>query len=82
MQGWYFYNKTKNYRVLLGGLKEAGVDAVKIGGVATGWVVIEEGYRRMGVEDVSEVAAGLGTAGLFSLACELFWSFALARFFK
>ena len=82
VQGWYFYNKTKNYRVLLGGLKEAGVDAVKIGGVATGWVVIEEGCRRLGVEDVSEVAAGLGTAGLFSLACELFWSFALALFFK
>ncbi len=70
VQGWYFYNKTKNYRVLLGGLKGAGADALKIGTTATGWVVIEEGCKRLGVDDVSEVAAGLGTAGLFSLACK------------
>lgn len=70
VQGWYFYNKTKNYRVLMGGLKGAGMDGLKIGATATGWVVIEEGCKRLGVEDVSEVVAGLGTAGLFSLACK------------
>src|SRR5258708_475959 len=28
VKGWYFYNKTKNYRVVYGGLKEGGKDAV------------------------------------------------------
>lgn len=69
--GWYLYNKTKNYRVILGGLKEAGADAARLGATAMGWVAIEEGCKRAGVEDIGEVAAGLGTAGVFSLACKL-----------
>lgn len=28
VKGWYFYNKTKNYRMMFGGLKEGGKDAV------------------------------------------------------
>lgn len=72
VQGWYFYNKTKNYRVLLGGLKEAGMDALKLGTTAAGWVCFEEGMKRLGEpgENMSEIVAGVGTAGVFSLACE------------
>ena len=70
VQGWYFYQKTKNYRVMLGGLKEAGTNAAKLGTTAMGWVAIEEGCKRAGLDDIGEVAAGLGTAGVFSLACE------------
>ena len=36
VQGWYFYQKTKNYRVMLGGLKEAGTNAAKLGTTAMG----------------------------------------------
>lgn len=72
LQGWYFYNKTKNYRVILGGVKEAGADALRLGTTAAGWVCFEEGVKRLGedFEPVSEVVAGVGTAGVFSLACE------------
>ncbi|KAI0776127.1 hypothetical protein BD413DRAFT_469566 [Trametes elegans] len=65
VRGWYLYNKTKNYRVLLGGLKGAGADAVKLGLTAAGWVMVEEGCTRLGLDDVREVAAGLGTGLLF-----------------
>ncbi|PCH41146.1 hypothetical protein WOLCODRAFT_58832, partial [Wolfiporia cocos MD-104 SS10] len=41
VQGWYFYNKTKNYRVLMGGLKEAGREAGKLGATAAVWVGLE-----------------------------------------
>ena len=72
VQGWYFYNKTKNYRVIMGGLKEAGLEATRLGTTAAGWVCFEEGATRLGseVESVKEVIAGVGTAGVFSLACE------------
>ncbi|OCH92892.1 hypothetical protein OBBRIDRAFT_790749 [Obba rivulosa] len=66
MKGWYFYNKTKNYRMMLGGLKQAGLDAARLGATAAGWVIIEEGCERLGWKDVSEVAAGVGTAGIFA----------------
>ena len=70
VQGWYFYNKTKNYKVMLGGLQQAGVDAGKLGATALGWVGIEEGLERVGWGDVGEIGAGVGTAGLFSAICE------------
>ncbi|KAH9951703.1 hypothetical protein B0H21DRAFT_187275 [Amylocystis lapponica] len=73
VQGWYFYNKTKNYRVLMGGLKEAGAEAAKLGVTAAGFVALEEGCKRVGLEDIGEVAAGLGTAGLFAAVYRLPW---------
>ncbi|KAF5387793.1 hypothetical protein D9615_000183 [Tricholomella constricta] len=48
VQGWYFYNKTKNYKLLFGGAKGAGVEASKLTLVALGWVGIEEGLQRVG----------------------------------
>ncbi|KAI9066754.1 hypothetical protein FKP32DRAFT_1609833 [Trametes sanguinea] len=74
VRGWYLYNKTKNYRVLLGGLKGAGADATKLGLTAAGWVILEEGCTRMGLDDVREVAAGLGTGALFGAVYGLPWA--------
>lgn len=73
VQGWYFYNKTKNYRILMSGLKEAGKDAIKLGATAAIWVGIEQGCGQLGPPwtDVSEVVAGAGTAGVFAGVCEL-----------
>ena len=70
VRGWYLYNKSKNYRVLLGGLKGAGADATKLGLTAAGWVALEEGCTHLGLDDVREVAAGLGTGMLFGAVCE------------
>ena len=69
VRGWYLYNKTKNYRVLLGGLREAGADATKLGLTAATWVAIEEGCTSLGFDDVREMAAGLGTGTLFGAVC-------------
>ena len=70
LQGWYFYKKTKNYRMMLGGLQEAGKDSGKLGLTALGWVGAEDALTRAGWGDVSEIGAGLFTAGTFAVVCE------------
>lgn len=73
VQGWYFYKKTKNYKMMWGGLKEGGRDAIKIGVVGLAWATLEDGIERVAdgrVEEVKEVGAGLGTAAMFSAVCE------------
>jgi hypothetical protein len=70
LQGWYFYKKTKNYKMMLSGLQQAGVDAGKLTLTVLGWVGIEEGMERVGWGEFAEIGAGLGTAGLFSAICE------------
>lgn len=70
VQGWYFYKKTKNYRMMLGGLQEAGRDSAKLGLTALGWVGAEDALSRAGLSDVSEIGAGLFTAGTFAAVCE------------
>ncbi|KAF9008706.1 hypothetical protein BDQ17DRAFT_1274823, partial [Cyathus striatus] len=66
VQGWYFYNKTKNYKVILGALKGGGWEAAKLGTVAAGWVGIEEGMEKIGWGEMKEIGAGVGTAGVYS----------------
>lgn len=70
VQGWYFYNKTKNYKVMLGGLKGAGLEASRLGLVAFSYVGIEEGLQQLGWGEAKEVGAAIGTAGFFSAVCE------------
>lgn len=73
VQGWYFYNKTKNYRMMLGGLRKAGTDAAKLGFTALAWVTFEEGLHQVGLDDLGEVGAGIGTAGIFAGVYRLPW---------
>lgn len=66
----------------MGGLKEAGVEAAKLGTTAAGWVCFEEGMGRLEERwavagEVKEVVAGIGTAAVFSLACK--WLLYLLR---
>ena len=72
LKGWYFYKKTKNYRMILGGLREGGRQGMKLGATALGWVTIEESIRRFGhgFEETAEVGAGVGSGALFGLVCE------------
>jgi hypothetical protein len=70
VQGWYFYNKTKNYKVMLGGLKGAGMDSLRLGLAGLGWVGAEEAADRLGYGNVKESWAGLVSAGAFSAICE------------
>lgn len=67
--GWYLYHKSKNYHVMLGGIKEGIKMGLKVGVWAGSFFVIEnyvDGQR--GTKDfVSTAVAGLGVAGSFSL---------------
>lgn len=72
LEEWYFYHKTKNYRVALGGLKQSGRDGLKFAGAGVTWVGLEEAAKRVGMGEIKEVLAGAGLAGLFSAVCKLF----------
>jgi hypothetical protein len=83
VQGWYFYNKTKNYRVLLGGMKQGAKESLKLGLIGLGWVGIAEGWKWIGhktgvhwLEDVRDIVAGGGTAGAVSAISK--WSQVMA----
>ena len=63
------YKKTKNYRMIFGGLKAGGWEGMKLGGVGLCWAGLEDGMERAGLGSVREVGAGVGTAGLFAGLC-------------
>lgn len=68
VQGWYFYHKTKNYRMMLGGIKRGMQYAVRTGGLCLVYGAIEAGLDDIrGEADVANsVVAGLTTGTLFS----------------
>lgn len=70
LQGWYFYNKTKNYRVALGGAKTGLLTAVKLGAWTSGFVAIKEGASKVGLGKVeSGATSGTLLAMFASLIC-------------
>ena len=74
VKGWYLYKKTKNYRVMMGALKGGGIGGLKIGSSVLGYTVMEDGMERIGLGEVKEVGACLGSASLFSILCLYFLS--------
>ncbi|KAH8118374.1 hypothetical protein DFH11DRAFT_1502715 [Phellopilus nigrolimitatus] len=68
--GWYLYKKTKNYRMMWGGLRAGGRDAVRLGAAGAAWAALEDGMERAGAGAAREAGAGLGTAGLVCALCE------------
>ncbi|CAO3645662.1 unnamed protein product [Cunninghamella echinulata] len=73
VQGWYFYHKTKNYRVMLGGAQRGMKYAVKTGGLCLLYGGIEAGLDEIrGEADiVNSVTAGVTTGALFSVITKL-----------
>ncbi|CAD6911926.1 unnamed protein product [Tilletia controversa] len=41
VQGWYFYNKTKNYKIILAGGKGGAKTALRLGAWAGSWVALD-----------------------------------------
>lgn len=70
VQGWYFYKKTKNYKVLFGALKGAGTEAGRLTALGLTYVGIEEGLVRVGWGGTKDMGAAVGTAAVFSTVCE------------
>lgn len=70
VQGWYFYKKTKNYKVIWEGLKGGVKEGGRVGGLAGVYVGIEEGLGRTSMREWKELGGGVGTGGLFSVVCK------------
>ncbi len=72
--GWYLYHKSKNYHVMLGGIKEGLKMGSKIAFWAGGFFLVEEAVDRLrGTKDfVSTVVAGLSISGGFSARSTIF----------
>ena len=74
LQGWYFYNKTKNYRVALAGVQGGIRTAARLGGWTAAFVGLKEGcYQVTGwMETQNGAASGLAMAITASVLCESF----------
>lgn len=73
VQGWYFYKKTKNYRVMWGALKGAAKESARLGAVTGAYVVLEEGLRRANQKEWASIGAGVGTGLLFGAVNRGIW---------
>lgn len=74
VQGWYFYHKTKNYRMMLGGVKRGMRFAGKTGGLCLLYGGLEAALDDVrGEADVlNSVAAGVATSTIFSALSKFF----------
>lgn len=68
VQGWYFYHKTKNYRMMLGGVKRGIRFAGKTGGLCLLYGSLEAALDdvRGEADVVNSVTAGVATGAIFS----------------
>ena len=67
--GWFLYHKSKNYNVMLGGIKEGAKMGMKLGLLVGGFCATEEAVDRVrgGKDAGSTVVAGGTVAGIWSL---------------
>lgn len=80
VEGWYFYKKTKNYRVMWGALKGGGREALRLGAVGLLWAGLEDGVARAGervggrggewMGKGKEVGAGVASGCVLAAICE------------
>jgi hypothetical protein len=68
-QGWFLYHKSKNYAVMLGGVREAARMSARLAAWTSLFLLIEEivDRSRQSRDALSTLCAGLTTAGAFSL---------------
>ena len=66
--GWYLYHKSKNYHMMLGGIKEGMKMGTKVAFWGGSFFLIEEAvdYTRKTKDFLSTIVAGLSIAGGFS----------------
>ncbi|KAI8376561.1 uncharacterized protein BYT42DRAFT_575054 [Radiomyces spectabilis] len=73
VQGWYFYHKAKNYRMMLGGVKRGIRFAGKTGGLCLLYGALEASLDdlRGEADVVNSVTAGVSAGALFSALTKL-----------
>lgn len=69
-EGWYFYHKKKNYRMIYGALSKGAIYSAKTGTMVALFEVLEASadFYRGGADLFNSVAAGLASGGVFSIA--------------
>ncbi|KAI7876341.1 hypothetical protein K492DRAFT_167245 [Lichtheimia hyalospora FSU 10163] len=73
VQGWYFYHKTKNYRMMLGGIKRGMLYGGRTGALCLMYGSVESTLDRIRGEDdiLNSVAAGITSGVVFSAMTKL-----------
>lgn len=70
-RGWFFYHKTKNYKMAYAGMREGARMGVKLGVWTGALMVAEQAIDSLrpdeGKDALSTVVAAMGTAGAWSL---------------
>ncbi len=70
-QGWYFYHKTKNYRVMQAGIRAGARYAVRTSIWTLTYAGLEAGLdAARGVDAINSLLAATVTAGTFSYASQ------------
>ncbi|RUP44766.1 hypothetical protein BC936DRAFT_149032 [Jimgerdemannia flammicorona] len=73
VQGWYFYHKTKNYKVMMGGIRKGFRFAGKTGGLCLAYGLIEAAIDRAREEAdvINSAVAGVTTGAMFAAMTKL-----------
>jgi len=75
-EGWYFYHKKKNYRMIYGALSKGAVYSAKTGAMVALFEALEASadFYRGGADLFNSVGAGLASGSIFSVASKFFRS--------
>ncbi|KAI8355770.1 hypothetical protein B0O80DRAFT_497306 [Mortierella sp. GBAus27b] len=73
MEGWYFYHKRKNYRMMFGALRRGAIYSAKTGALVGLFEVLEASadFYRGGADMFNSMMAGVASGGLFSVVNKL-----------
>ncbi|KAG0204154.1 hypothetical protein BGX28_003805 [Mortierella sp. GBA30] len=73
MEGWYFYHKRKNYRMLWGALQKGAVYSAKTGALVGLFEILEASadFYRGGADFFNSMMAGIASGAIFSVANKL-----------
>ncbi|EJU06198.1 hypothetical protein DACRYDRAFT_92302 [Dacryopinax primogenitus] len=66
MEGWYFYQKTKNYRVILGSIKGGAWRGLQLGGLGCLYVGWRDVGQYAGMKEWADILAGVGSGVVVS----------------
>ncbi|KAK3829173.1 MAG: hypothetical protein J3Q66DRAFT_257555, partial [Benniella sp.] len=70
MEGWYFYHKRKNYRMMFGALRKGAVYSAKTGALVGLFEILEASadFYRGGADMFNSMMAGIASGAVFSVA--------------
>ncbi len=81
MEGWYFYHKRKNYRMIWGALQKGAMYSAKTGALVGLFEILEASadFYRGGADLLNSMMAGVASGAIFSVASMLLPVFGVAH---